>query len=94
MACNKSKAALIVEGKTGKPQPCNAYKLWDDYQDRHLKKWFKEGNSIHTLAGCFERTAGAITSRLHHMGLINYNNTPYGRYKSKSGGTYIRWYIK
>lgn len=48
----------------------NAYLKWEDEADRLLCRLYDEGNSITLLAEMFERTKGAIRSRLVKLGKI------------------------
>lgn len=49
----------------------NAYLPWDEKADAILSKMYDEGNSIRLIAEVFERTEGAIKSRLVKLGKIN-----------------------
>lgn len=51
----------------------NAYQKWDDGADQLLCKLYDEGNDIALLAELFERTKGAIRSRLIKLGKIASN---------------------
>lgn len=48
----------------------NAYVPWDDEADRLLCRMYDEGKSISLLSDIFERTQGAIRSRLKKLGKI------------------------
>jgi diadenosine tetraphosphate (Ap4A) HIT family hydrolase len=48
----------------------NAYKKWDKESDKLLSQLYEEGNSISNLAKKFERTRGAIRSRLEKLELL------------------------
>lgn len=49
----------------------NAYIPWDDESDKLLCSMYDEGKSISLLSEIFERTCGAIKSRLKKLGKIN-----------------------
>jgi len=46
-----------------------AYLPWDNAQDEKLKELFVKGSPVPVLAKTFNRTRGAITSRLRKLGL-------------------------
>ena len=48
----------------------NAYLPWDDTADKLLCRMYNEGKSVGVLAEIFERTEGAIRSRLKKLGKI------------------------
>lgn len=47
-----------------------AYQPWSDLEDKELKKKYKQGVRIPEIAAHFNRTTGAIRSRLKKIGLI------------------------
>ena len=49
----------------------NAYLSWDKAQDEKLRELFVRGSSVVDLAKTFNRTSGAIKSRLAKLGLLN-----------------------
>ena len=49
----------------------NAYLSWDKAQDEKLRELFVRGSSVVDLAKTFNRTSGAIKSRLVKLGLLN-----------------------
>ena len=49
----------------------NAYIPWEEEADQLLCRLYDEGNSISVLAEMFERTKGAIRSRLKKLGKIS-----------------------
>ena len=49
----------------------NAYIPWEEEADKLLCRLYDEGNSISVLAEMFERTKGAIRSRLKKLGKIS-----------------------
>ncbi len=48
----------------------NAYLPWDKTQDERLRELFAQGSSVSSLAHTFNRTRGAIRSRLAKLGLV------------------------
>jgi ATP-dependent exoDNAse (exonuclease V) alpha subunit len=48
----------------------NAYMPWDKAQDEQLRELFVNGSSVAGLARTFNRTSGAIRSRLARLGLV------------------------
>lgn len=48
----------------------NAYLPWDDAADKLLCRMYDEGESIDVLSEIFERTKGAIRSRLNKLGRL------------------------
>ncbi len=48
----------------------NAYLSWDKVQDEKLREFFAKGLSVANLADTFNRTNGAIRSRLFKLGLL------------------------
>ncbi len=48
----------------------NAYVPWDKAQDEQLRELFAQGSSVASLAQSFNRTKGAIRSRLAKLGLM------------------------
>ena len=62
----KEKSYTIAEKQKENPK---AYLPWDVEADNALKKLYTEGYGIDELAGLFERTKGAIRSRLRKLGL-------------------------
>lgn len=62
----KEKSYTIAEKQKENPK---AYLPWDVEADNALKKLYTEGYGIDELAGLFERTKGAIRSRLKKLGL-------------------------
>ncbi len=48
----------------------NAYCPWDQAQDEQLRELFAQGSSVASLAQTFNRTRGAIRSRLAKLGLV------------------------
>ena len=74
----KEKSFTIVEpGKTKsytleqkRTEHGNAYVSWDDEADKLLCRMYDEGKSIDLLSDIFERTKGAIRSRLKKLGKI------------------------
>ena len=57
-------------GKIREKHP-NAYQPWDNEQDEKLRNLFLKGSPIVGLAQIFNRTKGAIASRLAKLGLWN-----------------------
>lgn len=53
------------------PQNPKAYSPWDQDQDDQLQSLFIRGASLDTLANTFDRTRGAIRSRLTKLGFLN-----------------------
>lgn len=49
----------------------NAYSPWDETQDERLREFFVGGSRVADLAAIFNRTKGAIRSRLVKLGLLN-----------------------
>ena len=49
----------------------NAYLPWDNAQDEQLRELFVKGSPIAGLAHTFNRTRGAIRSRLAKLGLVD-----------------------
>ena len=49
----------------------NAYIPWEEEADQLLCRLYDEGKSISVLAEMFERTKGAIRSRLKKLGKIS-----------------------
>jgi hypothetical protein len=49
----------------------NAYLPWDKAQDEQLRELFAQGSSVGSLAHTFNRTRGAIRSRLAKLGLVD-----------------------
>lgn len=47
-----------------------AYERWDEEADALLGRLFNEGHSIHELSEMFERSVGAIRSRLKVIGKL------------------------
>ena len=64
----EKKKAYTVEQK--RSEHGNAYVPWDDEADRLLCRMYDEGKSISLLSDIFERTQGAIRSRLKKLGKI------------------------
>lgn len=64
----KRQKAYTLEEKREKHG--NAYLPWDDEADKLLCRMYDDGNSIPFLAEVFERTKGAIRSRLKKLGKI------------------------
>lgn len=62
----KEKSYTIAEKQKENPK---AYLPWDAEADNALKKLYEDGYAIDELAGLFERTQGAIRSRLKKLGL-------------------------
>ncbi len=54
-----------------KEKHLNAYLPWDKTQDEKLRELFTNGSSVAVLAKIFNRTKGAIRSRLAKLGLWN-----------------------
>lgn len=48
----------------------NAYLPWDENADKLLCRMFDEGKTINLLSEIFERSKGAIKSRLKKLGKI------------------------
>lgn len=48
----------------------HAYLPWDQAQDEQLRDLFAQGSSVSSLAHTFNRTSGAIRSRLAKLGLV------------------------
>ncbi|MBI5599885.1 MAG: helix-turn-helix domain-containing protein [Deltaproteobacteria bacterium] len=48
----------------------NAYRPWDKAQDEKLRELFMQGSSVVDIAKAFDRTSGAIKSRLARLGLL------------------------
>lgn len=57
--------------KRAQALPENAGKPWSDAEDEQLKAAFSSGASAKDLVALHGRTAGAISSRLVRLGLIN-----------------------
>lgn len=66
-AKKKGKAYTIDEKRN---EHGNAYIPWEEEADKLLCRMFDEGNSIALLAEIFERSKGAIKSRLKKLGKI------------------------
>jgi hypothetical protein len=49
----------------------NAYLPWDKAQDEQLRELFAQGSTVSSLAHTFNRTRGAIRSRLAKLGLVD-----------------------
>lgn len=64
----EKKKAYTVEEKRN--EHGNAYIPWEEEADKLLCRLYDEGNSISALAEMFERTQGAIRSRLKKLGKI------------------------
>ena len=64
---NKAKSYTLEEKRK---ENGNAYISWDDESDRLLCRMFDEGKSIDLLSEIFERSKGAIRSRLKKLGKI------------------------
>ena len=65
--------SLPDEGKEKKVKTVpgsKAYLPWDDEQDELLKKSFESDSSVKKLAEMFQRSGGAIRSRLRKLGLV------------------------
>ena len=65
----KRKKAYTLEEKRN--EHGNAYIPWEEEADKLLCRLYDEGNSISVLAEMFERTKGAIRSRLKKLGKIS-----------------------
>ena len=63
----KTKAYTVEQKRS---EHGNAYVPWDDEADRLLCRMYDEGKSISLLSDIFERTQGAIRSRLKKLGKI------------------------
>lgn len=63
------KKAYTIEEKRN--EHGNAYIPWEEEADKLLCRLYDEGNSISVLAEMFERTKGAIRSRLKKLGKIS-----------------------
>ena len=59
--------------KPKKASPENAGKPWGEEDDKTLAQMFEAGYSIQEMKMFFKRTAGAIESRLEHIGKIPKN---------------------
>ena len=55
---------------SGRRLPDEAYTVWDEGSDRALDEMFEAGRGLDELAKVFNRTIGAIKSRLRHLGLL------------------------
>jgi len=66
----KSKKYTLDEKRT---EHGNAYLPWDETADKLLCSLYDKGNNISLLAEIFERTEGAIKSRLKKLGKIDYD---------------------
>lgn len=63
----KTKSYTLEQKRT---EHGNAYVSWDDEADKLLCRMYDEGKSIDLLSDIFERTKGAIRSRLKKLGKI------------------------
>lgn len=68
-AQSERKKAYTIEEKRN--EHGNAYIPWEEEADQLLCRLYDEGNSISVLAEMFERTKGAIRSRLKKLGKIS-----------------------
>lgn len=68
-ALPERKKAYTIEEKRN--EHGNAYIPWEEEADQLLCRLYDEGNSISVLAEMFERTKGAIRSRLKKLGKIS-----------------------
>jgi len=50
-------------------EPVNAFKSWDDFQDRKLRKLYHAGGTISQIAVVMGRSVLSIEYRLSHLGL-------------------------
>ncbi len=53
-----------------KSKPTNAGLPWTQSDDERLKQVFSSGKSVSEISRDFERTVGAINSRLERLGII------------------------
>ena len=65
---NNEKAYTLEEKRE---ENGNAYLPWDDEADALLIRMYDEGRTIKILSEMFERTQGAIRSRLKKLGKID-----------------------
>ena len=63
----KTKSYTLEQKRT---EHGNAYVSWDDEADKLLCRMYDEGKSIDLLSDIFERTKGAIRSKLKKLGKI------------------------
>lgn len=59
-----------LDRKTSKRTPENAGKPWTKEDDAELCRLFDNGSSVSELSHAFNRTRGAIASRLERLGKI------------------------
>ena len=52
---------------SGKPLPKGAYKPWSEADDRELLALFRQGSTVTELSERFQRTQGAIKSRINKL---------------------------
>lgn len=71
----KPKAYTLEQGRQQYPK---GYEEWTEGDDLRLKNGYAQGKTISELADIFQRTAGAIRSRLKNLGLVQYiSGLPY-----------------
>ena len=70
---NKRKILQDVDSyfKIGKEKNSSAYQPWTSEQDKRLEKMFDEGVTYQEMAFYFERTKGAVMSRLRKIGILS-----------------------
>ena len=66
----KKRAKKQIEQRSspsGKPLPKAAYKPWSEADDRVLLALFRQGSTVTELSERFQRTQGAIKSRINKL---------------------------
>ena len=69
-AAHKPATSGVAFEKLREEHP-NAYRKWDDEQDKKLQESFKSGSSIKEMAEVFGRKRGGIRARLKKHGLLD-----------------------
>ncbi len=76
----KNKSGTKLDYEKIRKSYSGAYFPWDGNQDDKLRKSFAENPSVADLAKMFNRTKGAISSRLAKLGLIQIKKRSFGKY--------------
>ena len=71
-------------GRRGTGLPRNAGRPWDESDAAELKRRFLEGEAVNDLATHFQRTRGAIESRLVMLGVVE---DPFERLRPRSAAS-------